>query len=175
MDITEIIYPQFIRSDKDTHFTGALATNALETESFGDLRVHAGEIVSVNLQSDQNLDWDIFFFGTTDFNNADLDSSIFLGRVRFAAADGVQIAGSGQFFYDTCIASAYAFRPFFYVDKTWLDLDDEDKLDRATNPIQLHVGLVNRSATSKNAGATGEVVINVEYHPFENHAKQNII
>lgn len=153
MVITTIPVPHFIRTDKDTHFTGSLATNAVEEENITGLKSPSGVIESVTITSDQNLDWDIYFWSTDGHSNTDLDSEYYLGKVRFVVADGDQIAGSGQYYYDTA-TSSYAFRPFPYYDR--------DAVGTTTvGQNELHIGLVNRNATSKNAGATGEVVVTV--------------
>lgn len=144
--ISGIIKPLIIRTDKDSHFTGALAQNAIEAENITGILTNSGTIVGVNLQSDQNLDWDIYFWAKDELDNTDLDLDECLGKVRFVASDGDQIAGAGQYYYDSA-TSSYAFRGIRYVD-----------LDNTT---ELHVGLVNRNSTAKNAGATGEVVIRV--------------
>lgn len=162
MDITNIPLPQIVVSDKDSHFTGALATNASEEENITGLRAPTGVIESVTLTSDQNLDWDLYFFATDGISNTDLDLEHFLGKVRFVAADGDQIAGSGQYYYDTATCS-YAFRPFTYVDKDALDWYDTPSGTQVTPEI--HVALVNRHATSKNSGATGEVKVVIQFRP----------
>lgn len=127
-----------VRSLKGTHFTGALAQNAKEDESFdlpgGLKRVR---ITGVTLLSDQNLDWDIVQFRTSGTDDADADLDTQIDWVSFAVADGNQIAGAGLFRYGVTGLS--------------LDLDNDDG--------KLHVGLVNRNSTAKIAGATGEVVI----------------
>lgn len=151
MNITEIPKPIIVKSDKDTHFSGSLATDAGEAESItGEMKTSSGMIESVSLQSDQNLAWDLYFFATDGHTDTDLDLDQNIGVVSFVAADGDQIAGSGQYYYSTS-SSSQTFRPFPYVD--------ED------NTNEMHTVLVNRDSTSKNAGATGEVVIKVGFRP----------
>lgn len=136
---------QHVRTDKDTHFTGTLAQNAQETENVTGLDSNAGSIKSLAILSDQQLDWDVVFYSTDGFVNADADVDSYLGRVEFGAADGRQIAGTGLFRYDA-----------FDLNLPYLDGD-------GTN--ELHVGLVNRSATAKAAGDTGEVVLRIGFQP----------
>lgn len=150
--LKQIIPVERIRSDKDTHFTGALAQNAGEDENLTGLSVNSGMIENISLQADQNLDWDIYLYATDGFDDTDLDNDTLLGVVRFVASDGQQIGGSNQYYYST-VSSSYAFRPFQYID------------DDGTNEI--HVKLVNRNATAKNSGATGEVVLEITFRPDE--------
>lgn len=160
MEITQIPIPQVVISDKDLHFTGALATNAAEEENLTGLKFPTGVIESVTLTSDQNLDWDLYFFATDALSDTNLDTEHYLGKVRFVATDGEQIAGAGQYYYDTATCS-YAFRPFAYVDKDAIDWYDTQS--GAQSAPEIHVALVNRNATSKNAGATGEVGVRVVF------------
>jgi hypothetical protein len=142
-----------VRTDKDTHFTGAIAQNAKEDENLtlpGTLRGTNGNariaIRSIMLQSDQNLSWELIFWSTDGFDNTDLDLDTFLSRWTFAVADGVQIAGANQFYY--------------YIEG--LDIPYVD----ADNTGELHVSLVCRSAAGKTAGAGGEVVVQIAAEPI---------
>ena len=134
---------QIIRSDKDLNFTTGLVTNAQEQENLTGLLKNTIIIRQVNVQSDQNLEWDLLLFQTDLFNTADLDTDRFVARIRLPASLGVQIAGAGQFYYD-----------LQGIDIRYQDLD-------ATN--ELHVTLVNRSAAAKTAGAAGEFVAEFHY------------
>lgn len=151
MEVTSIPTVHFVRTDKDSHFTGALATNAIELENVTGLKSPAFNIESVTLQSDQNLDWDIYVWATDGHSDTDVDLDYFLGKITFVAADGKQIAGAGQYYYDTSSCSQ-PFRPFPAYDR-------DAVAPGAGGKYELHTGLVNRSATSKNAGATGEVSV----------------
>lgn len=134
---------QLVRTDKDTHFTGALAQNASEDENIAGLNANAGRIRSVIVLSDENLDWEIQFYSKDTFRNADADLDALLERVVFVAADGKQDGGTGLY--------RYAF--------TGLDIPYQD-LDATS---ELHISLVNRSAAGKSAGASGEVVVLVGF------------
>lgn len=141
-------------SDKDSHFTGAIAQNASEEENItlptaldgvnGNAR---GIIRGVTIVSDQGLDWELYFFGSDLFSEtSDMDTDGYLGRCKFTATtDGIQIGGTGNFYY--------------YKDGLEIPYLDADKTG------ELHVALVNRSATGKNAGATGEIVVKVHIEP----------
>lgn len=140
-----------LSSDKDTHFTGALATNAGEDENITGLKNNAILITGIAVVSDQNLDWDVQFYATDGFDDTDLDTDSFVGVFKFVAADGDQVAATGPYKYSTGSSS----NRFIGID--YYDVDETK---------ELHVKLVNRNATSKNAGATGEVVVTFSYLPY---------
>ena len=149
-----------IRSDKDNHFTGAIIQNADEEENLAHpsyAGFPAGQIPDgisrarlyireLRVWSDQNLSWEVQFYSSDTFENADADLDTFLGSFTFAVADGLQLAGAGLFRYSQTKLELY------YFD--------------ADNTGEIHVKLVNRSATSKNAGATGEVVVAIAVEPM---------
>lgn len=136
-----------VATDKDAHFTGSIAQNASEEENIalptylagvnGNAR---GIIKGFTIISDQNLDWQLVFFGTDGFADTDIDLDTCLASYKFTAStDALQIGGSGSYYY--------------FKDGLELPYEDADKTG------ELHVALVNCSATSKNAGATGEIVV----------------
>jgi hypothetical protein len=143
-----------VRSDKDTHFTGAIIQNAAEEENIvlpqclRGMNGNARAIVrSVAIVSDENLDWEVWLFRTDGFQDADLDLDTFTGFMAFAVADARQIAGAGPFYY--------------YRGELNLPYQDAD------NTGELHIALVNRSAAAKSAGAAGEAVVILEMEPAE--------
>ena len=153
--MTMIIAERYIRSDKDTHFTGALVQHAVEAENIGfpgdwdTIGIQKVEILGVSVISDQQLAWDIKFYGKdTHAVTTDLDSDFFEKTLKLDASDGIQEAGANQYYYDL----DPSFFPFIYHDE---DVTSE-----------LHVTLVNRSATAKTAGAAGEVVIIIHAIPI---------
>lgn len=129
------------RSDKDTHYTTALAQNALDLESFAVMPSASVQITRVTLWSDQNLDWDLMFFNdAVSQPSADADLHSMNDWIRFTVTDGVQIAATGLFLYS--------------VSGLRLNYKPVDRI--------FHVGLINRNAAAKNAGATGEVVVELQ-------------
>lgn len=144
----------YIDSVAGTHFTGALAQNAIESESIdfpdllGSVGVHDVIIEGVTVQSDQNLEWDVFIWSKNTYNTTNLDTAELVDYFNFPAANGKQIAGANQYYYPL---------PANEVSVPYRDEDNTGKL---------HISLVNRSATSKNAGATGEVTIRVIVRPI---------
>jgi ABC-type glycerol-3-phosphate transport system substrate-binding protein len=145
-----------VATDKDSHFTGAIAQNASEEENIvlpaalagvnGDAR---GTIRAIAVLSDQALDWQLVFCSKDVFTDADLDVDSCIVTYAFtASADALQIGGSGPYHY--------------FKDGLALPYVDEDYSG------ELHVALVNRSVTGKNAGATGEVVVKIFIEPSDN-------
>jgi hypothetical protein len=137
-----------ISSDKDTQFTLGLALNAAEDENLVGLPDSEGVIASLAILSDQQLAWEIQFYLSDTFSNADLDLDTYLGSYRFAEGDGRQVAGAGAFYYDAS-----------HLDLPYRDVD---------GTRELHVRLVNRSIIAKNAGVGGEIVIRATFEPFRN-------
>lgn len=135
-----------LSTDKDTHFTGAIAQNAIEQENVEGLVSDSVTVTKVAIQSKQQLDYDLFFFRSSFFDNTDLDQDTFCGYVSLDLPTyGVQIAGVNQYYLDVSAQS--------------LDYYDSDLTKT------LHLALCNRSGTSKIAGTDGEVKITVTYQP----------
>ncbi|OGQ60732.1 MAG: hypothetical protein A3J24_06355 [Deltaproteobacteria bacterium RIFCSPLOWO2_02_FULL_53_8] len=137
---------EYAATDKGLHFTDALAQNAIEVEAIDiPLAQFSGShpvIKGISLMAKQALDFDVFIFNKAGCSDAALRPGAYLDYVRFNATGAAQIGAAG--FY-------------YYAGVTGLYLPYRDK----SNTYKLHVGLVNRSATSKLAGADGEVVIMV--------------
>jgi len=141
-----------VTTDKDTHFTGAIAQNAVARENIpmpqaiaAGLRSRS-RLKSITLLSDQNLDWEIWLFSrSTTPLPTDVDANPFIGRWRFDIGDGVQISAAGPYYY--------------YIDG--LDVPYEDADEKG----ELHLGLVPRTAGGKSAGAAGEVSIRCVLEP----------
>jgi hypothetical protein len=140
-----------IRSAEATHFRDAIAQNAVEHENItitGVGKTNEYLIESISVQSDQNLAWDIFFWRTDGNLDSALDSDTFVDFIEFAAAEGKRIAGANQYYYAATGLS------IVYIDS-----------DR-TDPPELHLSLVNRSSSAKNAGDSGSVVVEVLMRPL---------
>jgi hypothetical protein len=140
-----------IRSDKDAHFTGAIAQNAFEQEDIlTETAVNRFAILAVEILADQALDWELWFWNKATAEDTDMDLDAYIGRVAIAVADQKYYGTSGTYYANKELAA-----PVIYMD------DDAP----GTAP-KLHVSLLNRNATSKNAGATGEVVVIVTCEPI---------
>ena len=134
-----------IRSVSTVDFTAACVQNAgiaanltlplpLAHLGGGLLILRRFSIVSV-----QNLAWEGWVFGKSTGATGNCDTERFLGKWTFAASDGSQMAGAGLYHYT----------------KDGLIIPYQD----AGGTGQLHLYLVNLSATAKNAGVTGGVVV----------------
>lgn len=133
-----------IRSDKDSHFTGAIAQYAKEDENLTGLLANKVRITGVAIQADQNLSFRVILWSKDTADDTDLDVDEYCGEVSLdLSTNGFRIAGAGQ----------------YYLDMRGLEIDYEDDDESK----ELHVSLMNLSASAKNAGATGEVVIEVYY------------
>ncbi len=131
-----------IVTDKDVQWTGALAQNAGANETINvpwadaNLRLTLSALTVV---SDQNLAWELAFWNSAVFGSSNLDLDGYIGNWQFQTSDGFQIAATGSYRY--------------FIPDLGIPLVD---LAGAGN---LYVTLINRSATAKNAGATGEIVV----------------
>lgn len=144
---------KYIVSDKDTHFAGALADNAIENESismptdWGTSGIQKCIISELSFQADENLDWELIFWSDGDYNSTDLDLSKIVTRISIPETSSDRIAGSNQFYYENPLVQSIE-----YVDKD--------------NTSKIHVGLICRSAAGKTAGASGEVVLRMGCTPY---------
>jgi hypothetical protein len=148
-------FTYLLATDPDDQFTGALATNATENENLvlnaalaGVNGAAQGLIRSITIVSDQNLAWELQWYTADTFQNADPEVDSFLSYWAFAAADGVQVAATGLYRY--------------YVDGLAIPYKDADASG------EMHISLINRSVTSKNAGATGEIKVTLGVEPMGN-------
>ena len=137
--------PEWITTDKDVEFVGAIIQNAKEDASLAiGAAVDKIIITDIMIEADQNLQFYLLFWSTDGFEDADLDLDSFLGFVDLDIPNnGFRIAGANQ----------------YYLNLTGVELHYED--DDATN--ELHVSLLNRSAVAKIAGGAGEVKIKIGY------------
>ncbi len=144
----------YIVSDKDSHFTTNLTTGNMEIESllmeadWTAIQINECIIESVSLQSDQNLAWDVILFAKASTDDTNLDLDEFVDLFRFSKVDGIQVAAANQFYYPSLSN---------HMSIAYKDNDLTGKI---------HVGLVNRSVTAKNTGATGEVKIRITVRPI---------
>lgn len=141
----EVFYT--IRSDKDTHFAGALGQYEKEDENLSGLITNTIKIVQITLQADQQLRFKVMFWSKDTFDDTDLDVDTFIGEVDIDLATyGIRIGSANQ----------------WYLDIRGIDLRYRDD----DNSNELHVSVLNMSGTGKTAGSGGEVVIEVAYAPI---------
>lgn len=131
----------FIRSDKNTHFTDSLIQFASEYEDIqfgGTAHGRVDSFVrSIRILSIQNLAWMVAFYSRRRNYEADYDLDTSVEFHDFAATDGL------------ATATSY----LYAVSGLEIPYRDEDGLG------ELHVGLHNRSSTAKNPGDSGMIQI----------------
>lgn len=129
----------FIRSDKDTQFRDALPQYASEYEEIsisGDALGRVDSFIrTIRILSIQNLAWTVVFYSRARTYEADYDLDTSIEFHNFLASDGI------------ATATSY----LYAVSGLQIPYRDEDHVGT------LHIGLHNRSATSKNAGDTGMI------------------
>lgn len=135
-----------LQTDKDTQFTDGLAQNAAENENLVGLSANEGAIEDVVIIATERLAYELQFYATDGFRNADMDVTRYLGSVRFAEGDGLQVAGAGPYYYDAHNLGI----PVVDVDGT----------------REIHCTIVNRSAAAKTAGAGGAMSVGVTFRPI---------
>lgn len=136
---------QFVASDKDSHFTGAIADGAHEFENITGLPSNVGQIEGIWLLAEEQLDWTVHFWSSDGADDADLDSDSWLGSVDLAGADAKRIVGASE---GTWRYVAMLSEPLAYFD--------------ADGTNELHVSLQPNGA-AKTAGATGEVRLRIAF------------
>lgn len=147
-DVSKSERISIIETDKDTHFTGAITQFNHETENLAGLSDDRVFIRGVNIQSDQPLKFRLIFWTKDSFANVDLDLDSYIDDVILDMSDTsstFRIAGAGQ----------------YYLNLSNLNIlyEDEDSSN------EIHCSLQNLSSVDKNAGATGEVQIDIKYAP----------
>lgn len=143
------------------HFTAACAQNAAIQENLvlppavGSSKRGASVVRGAILWSGQNLDWEFVLAGSKDALSNDPNSDRFLGRWRWAVADGVQVTGTTLYRY--------------YIDGLGIYYEDEDPpvTDSSANAgWKLHLLVVPRSAAKVQYGlATGNFRLRLHLEP----------
>jgi len=138
---------EIVSTDDTVHFTGAIVQFDQEKENLKGLSGNRFTIRGVNIQSVQPLKFNLIFWSTSGFNNTDLNVDSFIDFVTLdmSASPTFRINSAGQ----------------YYLNVGNLEILYED-LDVTR---QLHISLQDLSAAPKNAGATGEVQIDIKMSP----------
>lgn len=146
LEIILVSDPTFytLETDKDTHFTGAIAQNAKEDENLTGLQGDKIVITDVMIESEQNLGYRVLFWRLNSFEDADLDIDAFIGFVDLDIVNsGFRIGAANQ----------------YYLNVTDVNLHYEDE-DAST---ELHVSLQPYTGAKLAAGAGGDVKIRFTY------------
>lgn len=146
-DITKAEKIEIISTDKDTHFTESIAINAHEKENLTGLATSKYMIRGVNIQSDQALKYRLILWGSNTFDSTDLDVDTYIDDVELdmTASPAFRINSTGQYYLN--------------VGDLQIIYEDYD------GTRELHVSLQNQSGTAKNAGASGEVQLDIKMSP----------
>jgi len=128
-----------VASNKDSHFTEALAKDAVERENITGLRSNRIRISKITFQADQQLHFALILYGTDDFEETDLDEDRFISYTEFNLPKYGFTQTTGQ----------------YRMDIEALNIDYED-LDGTR---EIHAVLKNLDPTAKVAGSSGEVKI----------------
>jgi len=141
-----------LSTDKDTHFTGALNQNFMETELFtSELVSNKIRIVAINGQSMQPLKYRLIFWGSSATQNTtDLDSDTYLTDVVMDFSDTLS-----TFQIDTGAG---------LVNQYYLDVSALEGLYECFDGnYSMYVSLQNMSPVAKLAGAAGAVQFDIKY------------
>ena len=134
----------WVTSDKDTHFTGAIAQDAEEDESLTGLESNKIVITDIAFEGKESLAFRLIFWSKDTFEDVDLDVDSFLGFVDIdIPTNGFQKGAANQ----------------YYLNLTDVNLHYED--EDATK--ELHISLNCVSAAGKTAGVPGEVKVKIGY------------
>ena len=145
IDRGERVYTDLV-SDKDTHFTDAIALDAIEYEDITGLRANKIFIRGINIQCSSALAFRFWLWDSDAHAAADLDTDTFLEFVELnMAVNGERIAGAGQ----------------YYLQATGLNIIYED----TDGTFELHCGLQIYAGAGKAASPGDYVQIDVYYTP----------
>lgn len=136
--------PIIIVSDKDTHFTTAIAQNAKENENI-DMGITYKNLLikSIVLSSTQKLNFDLYFYSKDTFDDTDADVNALIAiKEMYLASSGKQIGGAGLYEMTSELDT-----PVDYMDEN--------------NTNEIHLSLVNRSSTTKAAYDAGPPITNI--------------
>ncbi|MBT9142837.1 MAG: hypothetical protein DDT29_01233 [Dehalococcoidia bacterium] len=135
-----------LRTNKDLHFTEAIAQNMTEREIVSGLIADKIRIISLAIQSRERLRYRLILFSGRGFTNTNLNLDTFRSEQEFdLPVWGLRIGEIGQ----------------FYMSIDGLSIEYEDKERTRT----LYVALQNLSIARKSVGAAGEVVLEFTYAP----------
>ena len=99
-----------IRSDKDTHFTTAIAANGgiEEEDIIFPNRAKKCAVVHAAIQADEALNWELWLASRAMKSHPDMDGDSIIGRVSLdLATNGKRYAGGAQYYYDTPLAAPF--------------------------------------------------------------------
>ena len=99
-----------IRSDKDTHFTTAIAANGgiEEEDIIFPNRAKKCAVVHAAIQADEALNWELWLASRAMKSHPDMDGDSIIGRVSLdLATNGKRYATGAQYYYDAPLAAPF--------------------------------------------------------------------
>lgn len=138
-----------LSSDKDAHFTEAIALNAIEYEDIVGLTTNKITIKGVNIQAQEAMFYTLWLWKDSGHANVDIDVDSFREFVNIdVATSGKRIAVANQ----------------WYLQSTGLNILYEDDNDPTAEGLYtLHCGLMVSAGAGKAAGAN--IQIDISYSP----------
>lgn len=140
-----------ISSNVNTHFTEAIALNAIEYEDIDGLITSKINIRGIYIQCKEAMLYTLWLWKDSGHANADLNVDSNKDMINLdVGTSGKRIAGAGQ----------------WYLPLTGLTVSYEDtESPSAAGAYSLHCGLMVSSGAGKSAGVPGEVQIDISYSP----------
>ena len=151
VDIKKSEELELLSSDKDLHFTDAIALNAIEYEDIDGLITSKINIRGIYLQGKEAMLYTLWLWKDSGHANADLNLDSNKDMINLdLSTSGKQIAGAGQ----------------YYLPLTGLTASYEDtESPNAAGRYSLHCGLMVSSGAGKSAGVLGEIQFDISYSP----------
>lgn len=147
VDVVKAEATSILETVSTTHFTDAILINNHEEENLTGLTEDKVYIRGVNIQSAQNLHYRLIFWSKDTFDNTAIDTDSYLDDVDLdmTAAPAFRIGAANQYYLN--------------VSGLGIIYEDEDETK------ELHMSLQNVAGPAKNAGAAGEVQLDILYSP----------
>ena len=151
VDIKKSEEIEILSSDKDEHFTEAIALNAIEYEDIDGLIASKINIRGIYLQAKEPMLYTLWLWKDSGHANTDLNLDSNKDMINLdVGTSGKRIAVAGQ----------------YYLPLTGLTVSYEDtESPSAAGTYSLHCGLMVSSGAGKSAGVPGEVQIDISYSP----------
>ena len=151
VDIKKSEELEILSTDKDLHFTEAIALNAIEYEDICGFITSKVNIRGIYLQAKEAMLYTLWLWKDSGHANVDLNLDSNKDMINLdVGTSGKRIAGAGQWYLPlTGLSASYR--------------DTEDPC--AAGTFALHCGLMVSSGPGKSAGIPGEVQIDIVYSP----------
>ena len=151
VDIKKSEELEILSSNKNSHFTGAIALNAIEYEDIDGLVASKINIRGIYLQVKEAMLYTLWLWKDSGHANTDLNLDSNKDMINLdVGTSGKRIAGTGQ----------------YYLSLTGLTVSYEDtEPPSAAGKYKLHCGLMVSSGAGKSAGVPGEVQFDISYSP----------